>query len=607
MNPKTKPPYSIPQNAGYLLRLLWNGHKKILLMMSVVALCGAATPLLGMFLPKIVVDLVGAHATVGNVAALLGGYTLALATVYFGRSFCEQTGYYHINALRFELWWKLFEKALDCDYRTIESASGQDAYQKSANVLDRGDGSGTTRMLRAAMQVASSGLVFLLTSSILTAFSPWVIVFLLAMAAVQLLVGSAAARYEHSRQDESATLFHKHWYLNNHAKDPVGGKDIRLYGVAAWFTDAWGAINSQRMRLTAAVSRRYMGTGVTSGALNLLRDGLSYLYIILAVTSGQITLGNAVLFFGAVTGFSGFIGSIVSGINEIIGANLQLCDLRAFFDLTDKPEPEGPAELPDGGPLGIEFRDVCFRYEGEGRNVIDHLNLRIRPGQRLALVGVNGAGKTTLVKLLCGFYEPDSGQILLDGTDIRRFRSNDLFRLFSAVFQDVMILPFTVAENVALHPQARIDRQRVESCLRQAGLWEAIAAAGGLDKPMLKLESEDGIVLSGGQQQKLLLARALYKNAPILVLDEPTAALDPIAESEVYDHYQQMTAGRTALFISHRLASTRFCDEIAFLKDGAIAELGSHTDLLAAEGDYAHMFDVQSHYYRDDEQAKEAV
>lgn len=212
----------------------------------------------------------------------------------------------------------------------------------------------------------------------------------------------------------------------------------------------------------------------------------------------------------------------------------------------------------------------------------------------------NGAGKTTIIKLLCGFYEPTKGTIKINGIDIRKFAKKDLYRLFSAVFQDNRIFPFKVGENLTFQRQEKVDRKRAEEAQREAGLWETFEKNNiSLDDYMTHYFLKDGVNLSGGEMQKFMLARAIYKDAPILVLDEPTASLDPIAESKVYEMYAGIARKKTAIFISHRLASTKFSNRIFFLKDGKIAESGSHEELMAQKGAYAHMFEVQSSYYRE--------
>lgn len=305
------------------------------------------------------------------------------------------------------------------------------------------------------------------------------------------------------------------------------------------------------------------------------------------------------LYFGAISGFTQWVTGILEQFLKLHRQSLELSTVREFLEW---PEPflfeEG--EKIEGEPDGryeVRLEHVSFRYPDAKCDTIHDLDLTVTAGERLAIVGCNGAGKTTLVKLLCGFLDPTQGRVLLNGEDIRKYDRRDYYALFSAVFQDFSVLEGSVAENVAQHAN-EIDENKVRECLAQAGLTEKIASLPhGIQTKIGREVYEDGVELSGGQIQRLMLARALYKDGPILVLDEPTAALDPIAENDIYMKYSSMTCKRTSVFISHRFASTRFCDRIILLADGKIKEEGTHESLLARGGEYARLFEIQSRYY----------
>lgn len=247
----------------------------------------------------------------------------------------------------------------------------------------------------------------------------------------------------------------------------------------------------------------------------------------------------------------------------------------------------------------VMYRINIHRLD-EDKYTLKNINLKINKGERLAIVGINGAGKTTLVKLLCGFYSPSSGVIKVNGKPITDYNIEEYFTLFSAVFQDMYLLPVPISEFVASSDND-IDCEKVKKSLSLVGLDTKITSLpNGIHSRLMKGIFDDSIDLSGGEKQKLMLARALYKEAAVIVLDEPTAALDPIAENELYMKYSALTSGKTSIYISHRLASTRFCDKIVLIENGEIMEVGSHDELIKQGGQYAYMFDLQSHYYKEE-------
>jgi len=295
------------------------------------------------------------------------------------------------------------------------------------------------------------------------------------------------------------------------------------------------------------------------------------------------------------------VGSIFNGFVGINGASLTLCDLRDYLSYPERNNREkGVEPKADGKPCTIELKDVSYRYDGAGKNAVSDVSLTIKAWEKIAVVGLNGAGKTTLIKLICGLYTPATGRINVNGHAMNAYNIYDYYSMFSVVFQDFHFMPVSIAQTVSCGTNEHTDRDKVMECLELAGLGEKITQLNqGMDSLLNKQLNENAIDLSGGERQKLLLARAIYKNAPVLILDEPTSALDPIAESELYEKYGELTKNKTSIYISHRFASTRFCDRILYMEEGKIAEMGTHAELLEKGGKYAHLYTIQSQYYKE--------
>ena len=406
-------------------------------------------------------------------------------------------------------------------------------------------------------------------------------------------------QWETEHSQESGSYWKQYQYLSIKTESMDAAKDIRIFGFGQWIQKLYaGVIDLHRSFVEKRESRRIIGQ-LLSVALTFLRNGVAYAYLLTMALNEGLSASQFLLYFSAITGFTAWVTGIMDQFTTLYR---QTQGIGVVLEYLDYPEPfrfEGGRPLPDTEECELRLENVTFRYPGSEKNLFEHLNLTICPGEKLAVVGLNGAGKTTLVKLLCGFYDPDEGRVTLNGIDIREFNRREYYGLLCAVYQDFSVMDVTVAENVAQQVEG-IDTNRVWKCLAQAGLEDFVRQLpNGLDTHVGREVYLDGVLFSGGQTQRLMLARALYKGGPILVLDEPTAALDPIAESEIYQKYKDMTQGKTSLFISHRLASTRFCDRIIFLADGKIVEEGTHWELLKQGGQYAKLYEVQSRYYQE--------
>lgn len=331
--------------------------------------------------------------------------------------------------------------------------------------------------------------------------------------------------------------------------------------------------------------------------LVLLRDGATFAILIHLYSEGKLTAGDFVFYYSVITGAVNWITTISNEINMIYHSHLWCDDFRKYLDLEDDEKAvEIIKEVPS--KCEIEFQNVSFSYDGK-TDVIKDFNFKASAGEKVAIVGMNGAGKTTAMKLLLGFYNPTKGKILINGKDASSLNKKERCKLFSAVFQDIFTMPASIEKNIALCED--VDRDKLNKVIDFAGLGEKIESLPqGVNTKLHKDLFPDAVELSGGETQKLLLARAIYKEAPIMILDEPTAALDPIAENDIYTKYSEITKGRTSFYISHRLASTSFCDKVIFIKDGEITETGTHKELMEKKGDYYKMYYMQSYYYNEE-------
>lgn len=399
-------------------------------------------------------------------------------------------------------------------------------------------------------------------------------------------------------------------YINRAGADFTYAKDVRLFGMQEWFGKVFSRSFQERLSWYRQQDAWEFRHNLLMVFVRCSGKFAAYVYVIWLVVRGEIGVGDFVLYFNSVMRLSSAMDVWCDNISGYQWLSNNINYVRAYLETEDHTRREGGVALPSGA-CEIEFRNVGYTYFGAEKPVIKNLSFTLKAGEKLALVGLNGAGKTTVVKLMCGLYDPTEGEILLNKINVKEYNRKEYFKLFSTVFQDCTWLSASIAENITGQVKGCMDRARMFSCMKNAGIYEKVMSLPKKEETLLgKGVYEDAVDLSGGEKQKLALAKALYKDAPVLLLDEPTAALDAIAEQEMYLNYVGFSKGKTSLFISHRLASTRFCDRIMLLVDGRVAECGSHDELMAFGGEYAKLFKIQSSYYgkkegADDETGKE--
>jgi ATP-binding cassette subfamily B protein len=455
-------------------------------------------------------------------------------------------------------------------------------------------------MVHALGSLLQQGVTVVTLSASIAYFSPWLLV-LLVFAVVPAFVGeSHFAFLGYSLNIQQTPARRRLDYLRLLGSSKETAKELKLFGLAPFITSEYAQLADELYHQNVALARRRLLFG---GLLSLISTASyygAYAYVVFRTVNGGLSWGDLQFLTGALAGANGGIQTLFSTFSNIADQSLFLTDLVEFFKVQPTIRSK-PNAMPAPRPMceGVVFENVSFTYPGNDRLVLDRLNLRIGLGERIALVGANGQGKTTIVKLLARQYDPTAGRILLDGVDLREYSVEDLHRVFGVIFQDFMRYDMTARQNIAIgriEIEARDDE--IELAARKSLANAVISRLPHGYEQVLGRRFEGGVDLSGGEWQKIALARAYLRDAQILVLDEPTAALDARSEFEVFERFAELTAGKTALLISHRFSTVRMADRIVVLADGRVAEHGSHTDLLRRGGEYAEMFELQASSYR---------
>jgi len=599
---KSKPKYSIGQNTAFVIRLAWERRRNTIFVMLAQCVLTPAIPAIAMFLPMTVVAMIlgGTDASALVIAVL--AFTVATALLQTTKSYLVGVSKAHRNALRHSIIQDILDKTLTTDYANLEKQEFTDAREKAHEVTGRPTGS-AQHIFYTLENVGANLFGFVLYIILLVSVNPLILLLTAATTAAGFFIRLRANKWQHDNDDEKAGYAKRIRYTSEAGTYPWLTKDVRLFAMVDWLRDVYAMYEKLMFNWHRRMETRQFLADATDCAATFIREGAAYAYLIWMVLFRELPVDQFVLLFAAIGGFSGWVMGILDEFTTLQKSSLDYCRVREFIEFPDSfTYEDGESIAPTPGKTHtIELRGVRFRYPGAEEDTLRDINLSISAGEKLAVVGLNGAGKTTLVKLICGFYDPTEGEVLLDGKDIRVFNRKQYYSLFTAVFQEFNILGVTIAETVAGLDRSEFDVDRVLRCLDLADASAKInSLPDGIDSLLCKQVHNDAVDLSGGETQRLMLARALYKDAPILILDEPTAALDPIAESRLYNRYSELSAGKTSIYISHRLASTRFCDRIILIDGKTITEAGTHSELLAAGNKYAELFEIQSKYYREE-------
>lgn len=588
--------HTVRKTLKYFFPVAWKFDKVYFILSAINVVIGAAVPFPEIiFMPLLLDSLISPERDVRQIiiyAALMIGLGVVISlinsvlTIHLEK---YQDKFYNFVAE------EISQRCMEMDFALTENKEALDQIHRGREGLDYSNG--VHGIATAFFQILTNALKIFGVVTVLAVSAPWMLLIIAVLLALSTVVNSRKNKIEIKFFTDLSKIERVWSYILWEVESYRFGKDIRIYGAADTLIKKSAEQTDRIIKFNADRENKKYPLNVLDAVITAIRDFGTYLYLGALAIFGKITIGTFSQLVSAGGTLNASVQGAIFGFQDIVK--------RCNYAYEVVKLMEYPPMLQKGDrrvenlktPHTIEFRNVSFSYPNTGVQVLKNVSITIKAGERLSVVGLNGAGKTTFIKLLCRLYDADEGEILIDGVNIREYDYDEYMKLFSVVFQDFRLLSFTAKDNILLG--AEDSDEAVDAMFEKVGLFDKInSLPKGRDTMMFREFDRDGVQLSGGEQQKLAIARALYKDAPVVILDEPTAALDPVAEYEIYCKFNDLVGGKTAVYISHRLSSCKFCDRIAVFSEGTIKELGTHDELVNREGGiYSEMFHAQAQYY----------
>ena len=584
-------------NLKYMIRNWMAWDKKSLIFFAVRVPALVFQPIVTAYIPKAMIDCITEGVTTKKLIEIIALLSLLLTLTIWLDPFMQELvrGGARIVRMRYAV--AAFRKNLNTDYVNIESLEKREVQKRAEDFYNaRWSGGANFIDMLNYFCVAIVGVIS--SCALIYKLNAAMILLIAVTCGIEFFIQHTLTKKRRENLNAKTEPNNRFNYFYKLCKDGKSAKDIKIYGFKDYFIKALAKSLYDIEKIYAKYTHQCIASDGISALLNAARESVAYIYLVYLVTKSRLSVSDFIFYFGIITGFSNWVISLGYSVNQIEMCCNECAEYRKYIEEKDTSD-EGTA-LQSKCVESIEFCNVSYKYPSSQTPTLKNINIKFGGNENVAIVGENGAGKTTLIKLLCGLYSPTDGKILLNDTDTAGIAKNSYFDLFSVIFQDYRFLPMTIQQNITA--SSEYDRGKLYAAFEQAGILEKINSLPQKENSLMDREVyKDAVDFSGGEKQKLLLSKAVYKDAPILVLDEPTAALDPIAENELYLKYNELTKDKLSFFISHRLSSTRFCDRILFLSDGKIAEEGTHEELTAKKGKYYKMYQIQSYYYKEQE------
>ena len=580
-------------NISYMLKnwIAWDKKSPVYFLIRVPAL--VFQPIVTAYIPKAMIDCIEKGVTTRQLILVVALLSLLLTITIWLDPFMKELilGGARIVRMRYAV--AAFEKNLSTDYANIENLEMREK-QKRAEVFYNGRYAGGSNFI-STLNLFFVAVVGVVASGVLIyKINIWMILLIIATCGAQFCLQRALTKKQRQNLDQRTEPAAKFDYFYKLCKDGTAAKDIQLYNMGDYFIRALAASLCRIEKIYARYTHTCVSFNGITALLSAVRQAIAYIYLAYLTGKGALSVSDFIFYFGIITGFSNWVLHLGFAVNQIEMCCKECQAYREYIAFADHAE-EGE-RLTSKSVDRVVFEHVSFQYPSADAPTLKHIDLTFKNGEKIAIVGENGAGKTTFIKLMCRLYDVTDGEILINGENIQAYTKESITALYSVVFQDFKIFSVPLRDTVCAG--SAFDRDKLYTCLENANIKERVECLPHQENTYLYKDlDKGGVEISGGEAQKLALARALYKDAPVVVLDEPTAALDPIAENEIYSRFNSFVQSKTAIYISHRLSSCVFCDTIAVFDHARLVESGTHTALLAADGQYAALWNAQAKYY----------
>lgn len=588
---------NIIKNFFYSLKKIYKTDKIFVLETIIHTIISALVVFMYPYILKIAIEAIEQNLSFKELILKVLIVVVSVMILVFINQACWRDQFYRARKLSALFTREYHLNSLKTDYEKFEQPESQDAFEKGSRAL--GTRSGFIGLYTNMFTTISKVITFIIGCGIIIRVSIWLIVIIVILAIIKLLLTSYNTKKEKTNfHDKTPGIWRKISYTNNISKNLTIGKDLRIYEMDKFIDMERQKTIDEYMKLYKKEEIRSNILGTIINLIHILDEVALYSFMIYEVINNNMSIADFTFIIASIRTLSRSLTVIINNFSNNLSYSLQVNDYRKFETLDLSFNGDTKPLVAD--EVEIEFKNVSYSYYMQEGYTLKNISFKIKKGERIALVGHNGAGKTTLIKLICGFYHPTEGEILVNGVNINEIDRESLIKLIAPVFQDSNHYAVSIKENVAMETIGNIDDEKLYMSLNLAGLTQKIESLkNGVDTVITRDMDDTGVELSGGESQKLSIARAIYKNAPFVILDEPTSALDPIAESELYVNLNKIINNHSAIFISHRLSSTKFCDRIFFLEKGELLEVGTHDELMNIDSEYKKLFNMQAEYYKE--------